>query len=207
MIITKLTKKGENVILYFDDGSTLLLDFNSVIEQGFRKNDEVSENDFESLKTYSSRIVIKNSAFLYLSRRIHSKGELFQKLKKKEYDTNIIDDVLNELEDKKYLDDEYFTRKFTEEKLHRKKWGLDKIKSHLFVKGIKRELIEKVLSEFADDEIILVNAKHLLEKKKNYYAKKKYSDQQLNQKLFSFLRSRGFSYEIISKAISLSEDQ
>jgi regulatory protein len=206
MIITKLTKKGENVILYFDDGSSLLLDFNSVIEKGFRQNDEINESDFESLKKYSSRIVIKNSAFLYLSRRVHSRGELFQKLKKKDYETNIIDDVLNELEEKKYLDDDYFARKFTEEKLHRKKWGLDKIKSHLFVKGIKRELIETVLSEFADDEIIFENAISLLAKKKKFYAKKKYSNQQLKQKLFSFLRSRGFSYEIISKAISLSDD-
>ena len=185
----------------------MLLDFNSIIEKGFRKGDEIIESDFESLKKQSSRIVTKNSAFIYLSRRIHSRGELFQKLKRKDFEPNIIDDVLNELEDKKYLDDDHFTRKFTEEKLYRKKWGLDKIKSHLFVKGIKRELIENVLSEFAYDEIILENAVSLLVKKKKFYAKKKYNDQQLNQKLFSFLRSRGFSYEIISKAISLSEDK
>jgi regulatory protein len=202
MVIVKLVQKGENVIIYFDDGSSLRLDYNSIIGKDFRRNDEISENEFESLKKQSNRIVIKNSAFLYLSLRIHSKGELIQKLNKKGFEKELIKDVLNELEEKNILDDEYFARKFSEEKIHSKKWGLGKVKSHLYLKGIKREIIDKVLSEFADDEIILENAIYLLAKKKKFFANKQLSDQQLNQKLFSFLKSRGFNYELIQKALS-----
>jgi regulatory protein len=202
MIIEKLTKKGDNIVIKFDDETELLLDLNSVLNKGFRKNDEVSEDEFENLKKISSKTVIKNSAFNYLSRRIHSRGELFQKLKKKDYENEIINEILDELEEKKFLDDEFFANRFAEEKLFRKKWGVEKVRSHLFVKGIKRNIIDNVLSVYSGNELILDNAISLIKKKKKFYSNKKFTDQQIKQKLFSFLRSRGFEYEIISKALA-----
>ncbi|MBL1213653.1 MAG: regulatory protein RecX [Ignavibacteriae bacterium] len=203
MIIEKLTKKGDNVLIKFDDETELLLDLNSVLDKGYRRNDELSEDEIENLKKLSNKTLVKNSAFNYLSRRIHSRGELYQKLKKKNFESEIINETLNELEEKKFLDDEFFANRYAEEKLFRKKWGIEKVRSNLFLKGIKRKTIDEVLSAYSGDKVILENAIFLITKKKKFYSNKNYTEQQMKQKLFSFLRSRGFEYELISKALNV----
>ena len=60
--------------------------------------------------------------------------------------------ILKLLIDEGYLDDERYASTFVRSKIHLKKWGVNKIRMALKMKGISDEIISNVLSEI-DPEI------------------------------------------------------
>lgn len=199
--IVRLLKKGRNVVISFDDESQILVRENIVYDHGLRKNDELNESDLSTLERENELLKIKEKSFDLLSRRSHSKSELRLKLLKKNFDNRLITLALDELEKIKYLDDYNFAIKFTEEKIKRRKQGLNLIRKQLQKKGISREYIESVLSQYEDDEIIFKNAFEIAKKKYGFLLQKDIDQNKLNLKLRAFLKGRGYSYEIINKVL------
>ena len=200
--IVRLLKKGRNVLISFDDDSQILVRENIVYDHGFRKNDELSEADLDLLARENELLKIKEKSFDLLSRRSHSKSELRLKLLKKNFDYHLISAVLNDLEKIKYLDDYDFAIKFTDEKIKRRKQGLNLIRKQLQKKGISREYIDSVLSRYEDDEVIFNNALEIGKIKYNFLLKKDIDQNKLNLKLRAFLTSRGYDYEIINRVLN-----
>ena len=62
------------------------------------------------------------------------------------------DKIVKLLVDEGYLDDERYASTFVRSKIHLKKWGVNKIKMSLKMKGISDEIISNALSEI-DPEI------------------------------------------------------
>ena len=200
--IVRLLKKGRNVLISFDDDSQILVRENIVYDHGFRKNDELSEADLDLLARENELLKIKEKSFDLLSRRSHSKSELRLKLLKKNFDYHLISAVLNDLEKIKYLDDYDFAIKFTDEKIKRRKQGLNLIRKQLQKKGISREYIDSVLSRYEDDEVIFNNALEIGKIKYNFLLKKDIDQNKLNLKLRAFLTGRGYDYEIINRVLN-----
>jgi regulatory protein len=196
MIVSSLQKKRNDVEIFFEDGSKISLDYHVVVESGIRKNDFLTEDKIKYLINRSELNKIKNQAFRFLSLRNHSSHELTLKLIKKNYPKELIDDAIDQLKVKNFINDREFAKQFIEEKVNKKKSGFYKIKSELNKKGIERELIEELLSGL-DSEISLENAFKLAKKKYDQLIQKKTDHRKLKQKIFSFLASKGFETDII----------
>ncbi len=212
MIIERIVKKNnDTVIIYLDNNEKLFLSYEVLLKSGLRKGSEISEDRFDFLVLQNRKYHIRQKAISFLAKRIHSKRELEIKLRKKNYEKELIDDVLNELLAKGLIDDAAFANQFTDEKINRKKWGLLKVKSELFKKGIAAEVVEDVLKEYSDLENQIINALSLAEKKLNIISKRESDKKKLKQKIIAYLVSRGFSYnvalETIQKLITDSDDQ
>ena len=148
MKIQRLLKKDENnVIVYLDNGEKLYLAKEVILMNGLRKNQEISEDHFSFLIRENKKFHIKQRAFRLLGRRLHSINELRIKLLQKDYEKEFVENILNELIEKKYLDDYKFALIFAEEKIRTKLWGKNKIKSELLKKRINSEIVEEVLKE------------------------------------------------------------
>ena len=59
--------------------------------------------------------------------------------------------IVKLLVDEGYLDDERYASTFVRSKIHLKKWGINKIKMSLKMKGISDEIISNALSEIDPD--------------------------------------------------------
>ncbi len=161
---------------------------------------------FRQLKDAEDLVAIREACFRYLSRRDHSSFELKQKVGKKGYSQNDIDQVIQNLADKGYLDDKSFATKFVEEKTELNQWGPKKIKSHLYKKGIDQKIIENVLSNKTDDlqqqqicvDLVLKRKRHFLREEDAYKRK---------QKIYQYLAGRGFSGSIIKKSLPRITDK
>ncbi len=202
MIITRLVKKGKNVIVELDGNDEFLIREEVVYKAGLRKHDEISEEQLSGLIAQSSLIKIKEKAFDLLSRRPHSARELKIKLRKKGFESAQIDSVINELIEKRYLNDEEFAKLLAEEKILKKKKGLNLVKKALYEKGIARNIIEKTLAEYSESEIMYGNALSLAGKKIKSLEYKNLAKNDLRNKVRTFLNSRGYSGEIIEKVIN-----
>jgi regulatory protein len=168
--------------------NTLFVDDELTVEQ--KKNLE------EKIELYK----IKQSSFVYLSGRNHSKYELKLKLLKKSYNKQLVSVVLSDLERLNYLDDKEFAKQYFEVKLKKKK-GINLIKSELAKKGVRREIVEEVSLSFSNDPRLIESAKILSEKKLQVLNRKNQTELQKKQKMFQYLLSRGFSTEIIKESI------
>ena len=73
--------------------------------------------------------------------------------------------IVNLLVDEGYLDDERYASTFVRSKIHLKKWGVNKIRISLKMKGISDEIIANALSEI-DPEIYREELIKILKAKK-----------------------------------------
>lgn len=134
----------------------------------------------------------KNSAIYSLAMREHSRKEIHNKLLKKEYVEGVdVEQLLDELEEKNYLNEQRFTESFIRYRASRGQ-GPVKISSELYVRGINRSL---TIESMENSEINWFDlAVEQMEKK---FGTTKSVDFKEKSKRMRFLSSRGFSGEII----------
>lgn len=202
MKIQALFKKNDNTVgVTFDDGQFLYLAYEIFLKNNLRTDKEITEEQYGRL-IYENRIFfIKKASFNFLGRRPHGEKELFLKLLKKGYEKKLINEVIEELKEKKLLDDEHFAALYLEENMHRKMWGRKKAEAELFKKGIDREIVKRVLDLVCETEDPLEQAKSALGKKLKTVKITEENKEKVRVKLFRFLVARGFEYGTASAAI------
>jgi regulatory protein len=129
MILESIEKRRSKIILKFNNSDTLEIYYDVYLMLSLYKGDEVTSEKVKEILNMNAEYEIKNSAFRYLSNRSHSTFELKRKLKKKKFDFDIIDRVVSELLEKKYLDDFHFAENFVRNRIERRKEGIIKITS------------------------------------------------------------------------------
>lgn len=199
MKVIKIAKKDSaNVVINFDNEELLFLSVEVLMKSGIRKDDEISDDRFLSLIRENQLFHIKQRAFLYLGRRLHSKYELKTKLLQKKYESELINTVLNELEQKKYLNDVKFAKTFAAEKIKTKLWGEKKLRAELIKKGINMEIISDMIKDIISEEDNYKNALVLAGKKYKSLQARNLNAESVKKKLITFLTSRGFNYDVIN---------
>ncbi|MGC8771186.1 MAG: regulatory protein RecX [Brevinematia bacterium] len=136
------------------------------------------------------------SAVRFIRYRPRSKKEVYDKLRRKGFNIEIIEEVISFLEKNSLLNDEEFARLWVNERLVLKKSSVIKIKMELRAKGISDDIIERVLSDIEVDEV--ENATNLLFQKFSKVNKKSLDRDKLLRKLLS----NGFSYTTSEKAVN-----
>jgi regulatory protein len=202
MKITRVVKKdSRNVSIHLDNDDIIFINYEIFLKSGLRKNDDISEDQIDSLIKENRRFAVKQRAFRYLGRRLLSENELRVKLKLKGYDENIIDEIIDELKKKQYLNDLEFARSFSSENIKIKFWGKNKIKAELVKRGIKNEIISEVLLEKFPEGNDLQNAVEIAGKKYKLLLHRHLDQKKIKEKLYSFLFSKGYDYEVSREAV------
>ena len=197
MRILKVVKKGRSdVTIYFDNDSLQFLAVEVFLKSGMKKGDDISEDRFSLLIEQNKIFHIRQRAFRLLGRRQHSSSELSRKLWNKDYEQKLIDEVIDDLQNKGYLDDKEFIRAFVAEKSKTKNWSIKRIKGELFKRGVASKLIDETLNHQpveSDNE----SAMKLAKKKYEVLLKRNLEPKELRNKLSAYLFSKGFEYELI----------
>ncbi|OQY74899.1 MAG: hypothetical protein B6D45_06210 [Ignavibacteriales bacterium UTCHB3] len=177
-----------------------------VYEKGFRKGDELSEENIEELAFENELFLCEMKALDYLARRLHSKSELRRKLYQKRFSKPVIDSIMEKLTDLRYLDDRKYAELLINESLNLRHDGTGKIRERLMAKGIPREIAEHALlfteaRSFEEENISIIGQKKLAS------LQRRFSDNRtIYQKLTAYLISKGFSFDSVKQFIR-NEDQ
>lgn len=141
-----------------------------------------------------------NLAYYYLSIRNRSEKEIRDYLIRKKAPDEAIEKIVASLKEKKFLNDEVFARSWILSRARLKPKGKALLKIELRQKGVAQEVIEKVLVEVQEeipDE--LEQAKSLIVKRMERL--KDAPRDQVYSKVGGFLARRGFSWDVVKKAI------
>jgi len=141
----------------------------------------------------------KDYAFKLLSYRPRSIKEIRNRLKKKDYSSKVILEVIKSLKRLKLLNDREFVRMWVESRIKTRPMGRYRLYQELIQKGIDRDLIEKTLSNYREEKEIEL-AKELAQGK----LKRSYRNLDrvtARRRLYGFLQRRGFSYDAIQEVM------
>jgi regulatory protein len=136
----------------------------------------------------------KNVAEYWLGAADRSRKELFTKIKNKGIIDEIANKVLDEYEEKGYIDDERYANQFVHSKTHYEKLGKRSIAFKLREKGVDSDIIEAAISEI-DEELEEEQAKELAVRKAR--TNRRYDNQKRVQQIAGLLSRRGYSGSLI----------
>ncbi|HEA47221.1 MAG TPA: regulatory protein RecX [bacterium] len=157
------------------------------------------------MKKISGKEKAKDQAFKLLSYRPRSIKEIEDRLKKKDYSSRVISEVTKNLKRLKFLDDREFARMWVENRIRTKPMGRYRLYQELIQKGIDRELIEKTLGNYQEEEEIEL-AKELIRRKlKRSY--QNLDEVTTKRRLYGFLQRRGFSYDTIQEVLKIIKEK
>lgn len=126
--------------------------------------------------------------------RNYTRKEIERRLKNKCYSMTTILAVVEKLEHYSLINDKEYVEKYIKDSMYYKKYGHKKILFNLQSKGIDKNLLESIS---IDEEEMIKNAIELAQKKLKSLQGKK----DIKLRLSRYLQSKGYSYEIIDKAI------
>ncbi len=198
MRILRLQKKIKNVVISFDDGSSVKIRYDVAVKSGLRKGDDLNEEKLTLLLNENTKYLMKESALRYLSNRAHSIFELRTKLRRKYPESQeFIEETLNYLRTLDLLNDKTFAQNFAELKFRVNKIGPVKLRAELIRKGVKHEIVDEVVNKFYIEKDFTSVALVLAKKKLSQIENLNLSEEKIKNRIFGFLKNRGFTNDLI----------
>jgi len=141
----------------------------------------------------------KDYSFKLLSYRSRSIKEIEDRLKKKGYSSRAISEVVKNLKRLKFLNDKEFAKMWVESRIKTRPMGRYRLYQELIQKGIGRDLIEKTLSDYREEEEMKLARELAQRKLKRSY--RNLDEVTTKRRLYGFLQRRGFSYDTIQEVM------
>lgn len=192
MIISNISFEKKKFLVSFDNGEEIKISEDTLVNFGLYKGQEIEEDFVENLKFEDEKSEALLLSYKFLQRN-KTKQQLVDYLYKNKIQRGIIDIILPILEEKKYLNDEDYARRYLSDALNIKKYGKIKTRYMLMSKGIDKKIIEKVMEDY-DYELEYMNALELIEKR----ISKDETDPKIINSAKNYLQGRGFEFEIIN---------
>jgi regulatory protein len=190
--IKQQVKRADRYSIYIDEKYVCSFSENELLNLGLRIGQELTPDGLEQLKADSNRDKAYMRALDLLSRRPRSEWELRDYLKRKDYEPDMIDIILNMLSDKGYVNDADFARRWIDNRHLLKPTSKRRLRQELKQKRISDEVIDQVLSEDETDEREVL--RELVERKRSRYPDK--------TKFMQYLVRQGYSYDDIKSVLS-----
>ncbi len=170
----------------------------TLLHFNLRVGTQVNNQLLQAIDAHEQKWQLKDFFIRLLARRDHSRLELVQKGIKKGFAQSEFDDILDELEEKKYIRNDVFARKFAHDKFHFNHWGKQKIRIELKKKGLKSHDIDQALEELSKQDI-LDKMEYLVLKAKPRFLRAEKSKRR--KKIFDFLIRKGYDSTQVMKIL------
>lgn len=196
--IVKQRKEGRYNI-YIDGSFAFGLFKETIYKFGLRVNDSFDKRQIAEILEYDEYLKAQRLAYKYLSYKSRTSKELFQRLKKSQINTLIINKIIKLFTKQGLINDDDYINTFIETRKFIKPLGARAIKNKLCEKGIDPETIEqKVREKYTQEEEEAIAKQVLLKYLKTLKEK---DERKRQQKSFRYLISKGFSFEITMKLL------
>ena len=148
----------------------------------------------------------KETAFRFLSYRPRSVEEIRRKLTEKNFSLLTIKRTLAKIEELGYLNDRGFAYDFARSSIENKQWGMIRIRATLVKKGISQEIITHTTAKITETYDLTQVARRALETKFTHFRSPQLVDKKIKDRAVNYLRSKGFSWDIILSIIKSPDE-
>ena len=196
MEITALEPRRKCMTAVYIDGEfALKLDTHTLLENRIKIGTVIDDEELKELIEKSNTRRAKEKALWLISYRDHSKKELTDKIAK-DCDRASAEEAVERMQELGLVNDEAYARRYAQQLIEVKHLSIKGVKYKLIEKGIDRDLIDDILSEFDVDSKEQI--REIIDKK---YARG-LSDEKGKRRAFSGLSRMGFSFGDIKSVIA-----
>lgn len=199
--IKELTKKRRLIYINYEPAFALYI--GELRRFGIRDGEVLTQNNYDTLvyDVLKKRATIR--AMSLLKDKDYTRKELQDKLRDGYYPESCIESAIEYVERYGYINDERYAENYVSFKASSKPRRQIEVK--LKQKGIDSDTISRICDEFYTD-----NDNYELEQAKNFVLKKNIdlenADYKEIQKIKAALFRKGFSFEVINKALDIVDD-
>ena len=193
----KPQKAKDRVNIYLDGKFGFGIDYENYVKYKLKVESELTSEQIEKIKGEADFQKVLNKIIDFASRRPRSEYEYKLWLRRKKIPEDLHNRLFDSLKDFDLLDDEEFARWWVDQRLTFQKKSKRVMTQELRLKGVDKEIIQKVLSEQDIDEVNI--AKDLLASKK--YKWESLEESERKKKMTEFLARRGFSWDVVHDAL------
>ena len=199
MKIEKIVKlKSGKYKLYLDNNDVIITFDEIILKYNLLFSKEIDEELISKIINENNYYELLNSCIKNISKRLRSEKEIKNYLEQKTNDIHLIEHIISELKEKKYINDLLFAKAYLNDKLTLTNTGINKIKNELYNLGIDEEVINNVIenNKIKNDSKKLENMI-----KKKIKLNHKYSNNYLKQKILNDMINLGYDKEEIINII------
>lgn len=183
--------------VYVDEKYAFSLSANALLDAKLHQGQELDEVQLKSYKKLSQDDKAYGLALMYAARRLRSRYEFTDYLRRKGYDAELSGQIMEKLEKLGLIDDAKFARAWVNDRRLLKPVSQRRLTQELRQKRIDGDTIEQVLAEDTADELVVL--RELVARRRR---QTKYQD---NLKLMQYLARQGFSYDDIKTVLNEEE--
>jgi regulatory protein len=196
-LIIKLLFNDNHVGVDLDNGESMHISYDAYSQYKLASGMDLSGDLYIEVYEESRKYECRMKALSYLGLRARSVDEMREYLKMKKFSDRDINDTVEYLKGKGYLNDYEFAKLYTKDRMKSGKRGKDLIVRDLYRKGLARKEIDKAVKECGadkpDEEVVFQLAQKKYESVKN--------KENPAMKVSNYLRQRGFDYDVIKKVL------
>ena len=199
MKILKYKKIKNKYRVYFDNNSFIDLYENTILKYELLLKKEVDKDLLETIKEDNRKEEMFDICIKYISIKMRTKTEIKNYLRKKGYQDNSINEIINILIEKGYINEENYIKAYIYDKFNLTSDGPNKIKESLLKENLNYSLIDKYINEIKEEDIIEKLDRLVIKKIK---LSNNYSGNILKYKITSYFFNLGYDKKYIDIVLS-----
>lgn len=200
-VITKITqqkKDGERYNIFLDEKYAYSVHESVLVKFGLSKGMTLEEWSIDEIVYEDEIRKAFNRALHFLGFRMRSEFEVKKKLMDLEYGEAVVLEAIVKLKNLGFLNDETFSEALLQTQKKSSNKGPRAIQQELRKKGIGKELQDKVLNSYTEEEQLQIATKLAV---KAADSNRSVAPMQLKQKIQNALLRKGYSFDIIKQAL------
>ncbi len=167
-----------------------------ILKHGLHVGRALSVEEQQRIEQDDAVLRARAAAFDYLAHKPRTEGELRRRLRRHDYGPAVIEQVAARLQELGYLDDAAYAQEYVRARFASKGYGPARIRRELLKRGVEEPLIDQALEAHLDAEATREAAREHARKK--WQRLQDESDpRRRRQKLYGYLRRRGFTSDTI----------
>jgi len=194
----KQQKNKNRVNVYLDDEFGFGIDLDNFVLLHLKVDQELSEKEIVEIVRKAEFQKTFDKLLRFAMVRPRSEKEITDYFRRKKVHESMHDELFEKLRHFELIDDEKFAKWWIEQRQSFRPKPKRILNIELRTKGIKKEVIDNVLSEEVVDEEKM--ATELIEKK--IYKWKNLEPRIARQKMSQYLTGKGFGWDVISRVVS-----
>jgi regulatory protein len=192
--IEQAKKNAKRYHIYVNEQYTLSVHEDVLVKFGLHKGMEVDAHELETWLTADETARIRQAVYHYLSYRARSAQEVRDYLRRKEWEPELIEQVITEFTQQGYIDDRAFAENWVRSRQARQGLGKNRLRQELQKKGISRANQEEVLTQL-DEEVERQQARELAERR--YLRIQGEAWPKVERKIGQYLLRRGYQMDMV----------
>lgn len=202
MKIKKYTKdKGNKYKVLIDDINYTLYD-DVIVKYSLLLKDEISEKELNAIVEENDKLSSYYDSIKYITKKMRSKLEIKEFLRKKMINEKVIDETIKKLEENHFLNEELFIKAYVNDQINLTNNGKNKILKGLVKLGIDNDQASTYLDNI-DNEVFISKINKYVDKKIS--TNKNSSIYMLKNKIMTDLINLGYEKSDIVEVLNSKE--